>query len=106
MEVGKIVFGPENGMRQWLRSKSNPAITRAATMNKHEKCCDFGEFKCTVPMPLNGRLHGIDFCVADIVAALNAANIPTVASCCGHGKIEGNVVLEDGRELKIKFGCR
>jgi len=47
------------------------------------------------------RVAHIDFCVADIVAALNAANIRTVASCCGHGKMDGNVLLED-REIVIK----
>ena len=31
--------------------------------------------------------------------ALNNTGIPTVASCCGHGKRPGNVVLADGREI-------
>jgi biotin synthase-like enzyme len=52
-------------------------------------------------MPINGRRHDIDFCIADIVAALNAANITTLASCCGHGKMDGNIVLEDGRILAV-----
>ena len=53
-------------------------------------------------MPIKGRVRGIDYCIADIVAALNAANIITVASCCGHKKIDGIISLEDGRELIIK----
>ena len=53
-------------------------------------------------MPLNGRLQEVDICIAKIVAALNAANIRTVASCCGHGKIPASIVLEDGREIIIK----
>ena len=65
------------------------------------KCCDFGTYDCQVPMPLNGRLQSIDYCIADIVAALNAANIRTVASCCGHGKIPASIVLEDKREIAI-----
>ena len=65
------------------------------------KCCDFGTYGCQVPMPLNGRLQSIDYCIADIVAALNAANITTVASCCGHGKIPASIVLEDQREIAI-----
>ena len=73
-------------------------------MNKPEKCCDFGEFKCDVPMPIAGRVRHVDYCIADIVAALNAANIRTVASCCGHGKIKGVVSLEDGRELDVLNG--
>jgi hypothetical protein len=52
-------------------------------------------------MPINGRTHGIDLCIADVVAALNAANLTTIASCCGHGKIKGSIVLEDGRELTL-----
>ena len=53
-------------------------------------------------LPINGRILGIDFCIHKIVAALNAANIPTSASCCGHGKIKGNIVLEDGRTMIIQ----
>ena len=71
-------------------------------MEKPKKCCDFGEYSCQIPMPINGRIQGIDFCIADIVAMLNAANIKTIASCCGHGKIDGVINLEDGRELIIK----
>ena len=65
------------------------------------KCCDIGTYACQVPMPLGGRLQSIDYCIADIVAALNAANIATVASCCGHGEKEGLITLEDGRSLAV-----
>jgi hypothetical protein len=41
-------------------------------------------------MPIRGRVQSIDLCIADIVAALNAANIVTVA-------------LEDGRELSCRM---
>lgn len=71
-------------------------------MEKPKKCCKPGEYKCQVPMPLNGRLQGIDFCIANIVAALNASNIITLASCCGHGDITGSIILEDGRELVVR----
>jgi len=54
-------------------------------------------------MPISGRVRGIDLCIADIVAALNAANIVTVSSCCGHGKINGIISLADGREIEIKW---
>ena len=47
-----------------------------------------------VCMPLNGRVQCIDFCIHHIVAALNAGGISTVASCCGHGKMKGNIILE------------
>jgi tRNA(Phe) wybutosine-synthesizing methylase Tyw3 len=53
-------------------------------------------------MPIRGRRADVDYCIADLVAALNAANIVTVASCCGHGGIcPARVSLEDGRELYI-----
>ena len=64
-------------------------------------CCALGTYGCCVPMPIRGRVRGIDYCIADIVAALNAANIITEASCCGHGQMLGTVSLEDGRWLLV-----
>jgi hypothetical protein len=62
-----------------------------------------GEYRCQIPVPLNGRVCGIDYCIADIVAALNAANIRTVASCCGHGNESiARIDLEDGRHLLVR----
>ena len=55
-----------------------------------------------VSMPLNGRVQCIDFCIHQIVAALNAGGIITTASCCGHQNMKGNIVLEDGRTLIIQ----
>ena len=71
-------------------------------MNKPNKCCEIGSYDCQVPMPIKGRRQDIDFCIADIVAALNAANITTVASCCGHYRVPAIISLEDGRELVVK----
>ncbi len=70
-------------------------------IKRPEKCCGMGTYKCQVPMPIKGRRQDIDYCIADIVAALNAANIITVASCCGHSKADGNIILEDDRILII-----
>ena len=70
-------------------------------MKKPAKCCDIGSYECCVPMPIKGRVCGIDFCIADIVAALNAGGVNTIASCCGHGQIDGDILLEDGRTIKI-----
>lgn len=39
--------------------------------------------------------------IADVVQALNAGGVPTVASCDGHGVRPGNVALADGRELIV-----
>ena len=70
-------------------------------MKKPDKCCEVGSYDCQVPMPIKGRRQDIDLCIADIVAALNAANIITVGSCCGHGVMKVSIILEDGRKLLI-----
>ena len=72
-------------------------------MKKPDKCCDVGTYEHQVPMPLKGRRQEVDLCIADIIAALNAANIITGASCCGHGTQPGMILLEDGRELIVHF---
>lgn len=54
-----------------------------------------------VCMPLDGKVRCIDWCIHQIVAALNAGGVRTAASCCGHGKMPGNITLEDGRVLVI-----
>lgn len=43
----------------------------------------------------------IDSCIAPIVKALNDARIYTSNNCCGHGKIDGTILLQDGRILRI-----
>jgi hypothetical protein len=72
--------------------------------DKPKECTPMGEYKCQVPMPILGRIQGVDYCIADIVAALNAANIRTVMSCCGHGDDRKAIImLEDGRELYFGY---
>ena len=71
---------------------------------KPDKCCGVGTYNHSVALPINGRVHDIDFCIHHIVSALNAGGIKTVASCCGHGKIGGRIDLEDGKYLLIKGG--
>lgn len=74
-------------------------------MNKPKKCCQPGEFICQIPMPINGKVQCIDFCISHIVSALNAGDVRTIASCCGHGKYNGSIILENNTELIIrKFG--
>jgi hypothetical protein len=63
-----------------------------------------------VPVPANlshnGKFRwdwkGIDFCIAPIVQALNDAGIYTAGCCCGHGEMDGNIILHDGRKLIIQ----
>lgn len=44
----------------------------------------------------------VDRCIAPIVKALNDAGIYTAGSCCGHGKTDGSILLQDGRELVVR----
>ena len=57
-------------------------------------CCDGpgGQktYRHQVAMPLNGRVQSIDRCIHQVVGALNAGGIRTVAeSCCGHAENGG-----------------
>ena len=52
-------------------------------------------------MPLYGKVQAIDPCIHQIIAALNAGGVRTVASCCGHKTMNGMITLEDGRVLVI-----
>ena len=47
------------------------------------------------------KAAAIDACVADLVQALQSANIDMRSSCCGHGKTHGSILLQDGRKLLI-----
>ena len=66
-----------------------------------------------VSMPLNGRVQCIDFCIHQIVAALNAGGIITTASCCGHQNMKGTSCLKMGvrssfsqRQTPMMLGAR
>lgn len=71
-------------------------------LKQPSRCCAMGSYDCCIPMPISGRVQGIDYCVSRLVAALNAAAIETLASCCGHGQSDGSILLADGRELVLK----
>jgi hypothetical protein len=42
-----------------------------------------------------------DPCLEPLIRALNDGGLPTIASCCGHGLLPGNVILKDGRCLLL-----
>lgn len=46
----------------------------------------------------------IDRCISELVTALNNAGITTIASCCGHGKRPGSIILHNEQELIISSG--
>jgi len=80
-----------------------PSSARKPTPHSRvlESCCEMGSYDHTVPQDARGWRIETDLCIADIVAALNAANIPTEASCCGHGEMLGSILLEDGRHILV-----
>jgi hypothetical protein len=45
---------------------------------------------------------GVDSCIADLVRALQEGGIDMLASCCGHGQRDGEIILADGRQLIIR----
>lgn len=53
-------------------------------------------------LPLNGKVVCIDWCIHQLVAALNAGGVQTSACCCGHGRQPGRIDLADGRILRIE----
>lgn len=73
--------------------------------------CEWGD---TVPVRVNIPAHlshtgknrweekAIDRCIAPFVKALNKVGILTASSCCGHGERDGEIILQDGRVLKIE----
>jgi len=85
-------------LADWLK---NAGVSPQDTQGIKKSCCGMGTYKCQVPMAIKGRRQDIDICIADLVAALNAANITTAASCCGHGHLLGNILLDDGRMITV-----
>jgi hypothetical protein len=72
--------------------------------------CQYGTFELVrvrIPSDLScsGRAKWkrkpIDKCIAPIVRALQEGGIMMRGSCCGHGRGEGDIELEDGRHLRI-----
>ena len=60
--------------------------------------CKWGTVTVVV---LTKQVVEIDSCISALVDALNYGGVETTASCCGHGKGPGSIVLADGRELVI-----
>lgn len=99
-----IVFIDE----KWIYADTKKPIPEYGGENREfAKCCGFGEFKCDVE--IKGHLNKlnkpfyVDKCIADIVQALNDSGLSTSASCCGHNRLDGSILLRDGRSLRIKL---
>ena len=72
-----------------------------------QHCDTFGgikTYKQQVCMPLNGKVQCIDYCIHQIVAALNAGGVVTTSCCCGHRQQPGFIELYDGRWLTVTEG--
>lgn len=52
------------------------------------------------------RTWKIDACIAPVVAALNASEVETIQSCCGHGRGSGRIDLVDGRFVQLEAGTQ
>jgi len=67
--------------------------------------CEWGTYKTVKlckPKEFSKRTEiPVDACIADIIQALNNAGIGTEASCCGHNRGLGTIMLSDDRELLI-----
>ena len=68
--------------------------------------CEWGtstQVRLCEPREISGRRDvPVDSCIAPLVQALNDAGIKTLASCCGHGKGDGDILLADERRLVIE----
>lgn len=62
--------------------------------------CKWGD-TVAIEVSKDGKTTRVDKCIVSIVVALNRGGVKTTASCCGHGKGPGCIILEDGRELVI-----
>jgi len=49
----------------------------------------------------DGTIKSCDECIQSIVQLFNDYGLQTTASCCGHEKQNGSIVLKDGREIMI-----
>ena len=47
-------------------------------------------------------MKSVDACLADMVDRLNAEGRLTRSCCCGHGKAEGSIIMQDGSVIPIK----
>jgi hypothetical protein len=73
-------------------------------MSQCDRCDTFGGVKTYANqacLPISGRVICVDWCIHQIVAALNAGGVETSACCCGHGEMPGRIDLKDGRVLTI-----
>jgi hypothetical protein len=70
-------------------------------------CDDIKYLRVKVPADLNcsgcdeQRVVQVDGCITSLIGALQNAGINMRGSCCGHGRREGYIHLQDGRILLV-----
>ncbi len=65
------------------------------------KNVDFGTFgqpnqNRTAVMTCTGKMQEIDNCILDELKYLWKYHVITFASCCGHNKINGSIIVDEG----------
>jgi len=88
----------ELGIEQQLRDARTDEIEEVNKSLLTEATSEVNVEAVVVP---NEVLAGVDEPIRHLVKILNENGYETVASCCGHGKMPGNIALKDGRELFI-----
>jgi hypothetical protein len=87
----------------WSSADTSPRLRR-------QRLCEWGDtvpVRVRIPADLScsGRSHWkrarIDRCIAPLVRALQEGGVDMRGSCCGHGRGEGHIDLQDGRLLRI-----
>jgi hypothetical protein len=99
---------PECGGR-WFNSHLRP-LDESGSTGAHSMCRWGHTVNLVVPIPADLSHTGearwaekaVDSCIADLVRALNAGGVLTRSCCCGHGKEEGSIILQDGRVLVVR----
>lgn len=75
--------------------------------NKTHGCRQTKNARVCVPKYLSstGKSHWankpIDICLVRLVKALNDIDIKTASCCCGHGVVEGTIILHDKITITI-----
>lgn len=47
-------------------------------------------------------IKAVDACMADMVDRLNAEGRLTRSCCCGHGFVDGSIIMQDGSVIPVK----
>jgi hypothetical protein len=63
--------------------------------------CDYAPNREAAMVPIANTRGHCDPCILPYVQALNNAGLDTLASCCGHGRRPGSILMTSGQVLLI-----